>query len=55
MPRADRHRARLGREPVSIDEDALNAIALYSNGDARSLNLLELRLAAVPSTISAAT
>src|SRR5258707_2095464 len=40
----------LGTEPVSIEEDALNAIALYSNGDARSaLNLLELSLAAVPS------
>jgi len=40
----------LGSEPVSIDEDALNAIALYSNGDARSaLNLLELSLAAAPS------
>src|SRR6478609_6430551 len=40
----------LGTEPVSIDEDALNAIALYSNGDARSaLNLLELSLAAAPS------
>src|SRR6476646_6075225 len=39
----------LGNEPVSIDEDALNAIALYSNGDARSaLNLLELSLAAAP-------
>jgi putative ATPase len=40
----------LGNEPVTIDEDALNAIALYSNGDARSaLNLLELSLAAAPS------
>src|SRR5882757_8616612 len=40
----------LGTEPVSIDEDALTAIALYSNGDARSaLNLLELSLAAAPS------
>src|SRR6195256_1918475 len=40
----------LGKEPVSIDEEALNAIALYSNGDARSaLNLLELSLAAAPS------
>jgi putative ATPase len=40
----------LGNEPVSIDEDALTAIALYSNGDARSaLNLLELSLAAAPS------
>src|SRR4051812_3132369 len=30
----------LGTDPVSIDDDALNAIALYSNGDARSaLNL----------------
>src|SRR5215212_98606 len=26
----------LGNEPVSIEDDALNAIALYSNGDARS-------------------
>src|SRR5438270_9877759 len=33
----------LGTEPVSIDDDALHAIAMYSNGDARSaLNLLEL-------------
>jgi putative ATPase len=40
----------LGHEPVSIDEEALNAIALYSNGDARAaLNLLELSLAAAPS------
>src|SRR3954468_24626148 len=40
----------LGTEPVSIDDDALNAIALYSNGDARSaLNLFELSLAAAPS------
>jgi putative ATPase len=40
----------LGNEPVSIDDDALTAIALYSNGDARSaLNLLELSLAAAPS------
>jgi len=40
----------LGSEPVSIDEDALSAIALYANGDARSaLNLLELSLAAAPS------
>jgi putative ATPase len=40
----------LGNEPVSIDEEALNAIALYSNGDARAaLNLLELSLAAAPS------
>src|SRR6478736_3189033 len=40
----------LGSEPVSIDDDALTAIALYSNGDARSaLNLLELSLAAAPS------
>ncbi len=40
----------LGSEPVSIDDDALTAIALYANGDARSaLNLLELSLAAAPS------
>ena len=40
----------LGTEPVSIDDQSIDAIALYSNGDARSaLNLLELSLAAAPS------
>src|SRR5438552_2818305 len=39
----------LGRETVTVDEDALQAIALYANGDARSaLNLLELTVAAAP-------
>src|SRR5438046_2376044 len=39
----------LGRETVTVDEDALQAIALYANGDARSaLNLLELSVAAAP-------
>ncbi len=36
-------------EPVTIDDDALHAIALYANGDARSaLNLLELSVASAP-------
>ena len=39
----------LGAEAVAVDEDALHAIALYANGDARSaLNLLELSVAAAP-------
>src|SRR5665213_1633696 len=39
----------LGREAVSVDEAALQSIALYANGDARSsLNLLELSVAAAP-------
>jgi putative ATPase len=39
----------LGREPVSVDDDALRAMAMYANGDARSaLNLLELSVAAAP-------
>ena len=39
----------LGREAVSVDDGALQAIALYANGDARSaLNLLELSVAAAP-------
>jgi putative ATPase len=39
----------LGREAVTVDEAALQAIALYANGDARSaLNLLELSVAAAP-------
>src|SRR5438552_13232338 len=43
----------LGREAVTVDEDALQAIALYANGDARSaLNLLELSVAAAPKDAS---
>jgi putative ATPase len=39
----------LGREPVSVDADALHAMAMYANGDARSaLNLLELSVASAP-------
>ena len=39
----------LGAETVAVDEDALHAIAMYANGDARSaLNLLELSVAAAP-------
>src|SRR5713101_2585610 len=39
----------LGREPTTIDEESIGAIALYANGDARSaLNLLELSVAAAP-------
>jgi putative ATPase len=39
----------LASEAVSIDEESVNAIALYANGDARSaLNLLELTIAAAP-------
>ncbi|MGE5245829.1 MAG: replication-associated recombination protein A [Betaproteobacteria bacterium] len=39
----------LGREPVQVDEDALRAIAMAANGDARAaLNLLELSVAAAP-------
>ena len=45
---ADRERG-LGAEPVAVDEDALHAIAMYANGDARAaLNLLELSVAAAP-------
>jgi putative ATPase len=41
----------LGAEHVSIDEESVNAIALYANGDARSaLNLLELTISAAPQT-----
>ena len=40
----------LGAEAVSIDDESVNAIALYANGDARSaLNLLELTIASAPS------
>jgi len=39
----------LGREHVAVEDAALQAIALYANGDARSaLNLLELSVAAAP-------
>jgi putative ATPase len=39
----------LGREPIAIEEEALMAIAVYANGDARvALNLLELSAAAAP-------
>jgi putative ATPase len=39
----------LGREPANVEADALRAIALYANGDARvGLNLLELSVAAAP-------
>jgi putative ATPase len=45
---ADRERG-LGAEPLTIDDDALGAIAVYANGDARqALNLLELSAAAAP-------
>jgi putative ATPase len=39
----------LGREHAAVDTDAIRAIAMYANGDARSaLNLLELSVAAAP-------
>src|SRR5437660_5903333 len=39
----------LGRGPVDVEEQALQAIAVYANGDARvALNLLELSVAAAP-------
>jgi len=39
----------LGGDAVAVDEDALHAIAMYANGDARAaLNLLELSVAAAP-------
>jgi putative ATPase len=39
----------LGAEPVGIQDEAMRAIALYANGDARvALNLLELSVAAAP-------
>jgi putative ATPase len=44
----DRERG-LGAAGVAVDDDAIRAIALYANGDARSaLNLLELSVAAAP-------
>jgi putative ATPase len=40
----------LGGEAVDVDPDAIDAIALYANGDARAaLNLLELSVAGAPS------
>src|SRR5215213_5131158 len=40
----------LGGEAVDVDREAIDAIALYANGDARAaLNLLELSVAAAPS------
>jgi putative ATPase len=45
---SDRERG-LGHEQVEVDADAVDAIALYANGDARAaLNLLELTVAAAP-------
>jgi putative ATPase len=39
----------LGREAADVSDDALRAIAMYANGDARSaLNLLELSVGAAP-------
>jgi putative ATPase len=39
----------LGAERVAVDDDAVRAIAIYANGDARvALNLLELGVAAAP-------
>src|SRR5262245_25749022 len=39
----------LGNQAVNMDDDALTAMALYANGDARvALNLLELSVAAAP-------
>jgi putative ATPase len=44
----------LGRERVVVEADAISAIALYANGDARvALNLLELSVAAAPGSGSA--
>ena len=40
----------LGGEAVDVDPEAVDAIAIYANGDARAaLNLLELSVAAAPS------
>jgi putative ATPase len=39
----------LGREHAAVNDDAVRAIAMYANGDARvALNLLELSVAAAP-------
>jgi putative ATPase len=44
----DRERG-LGADAVAVDADALRAMAMYANGDARAaLNLLELSVAAAP-------
>ena len=41
----------LGRESVNVEDDALRAIAMYANGDARAaLNLLELSVVAASRT-----
>jgi putative ATPase len=41
----------LGREEVDVDAEALRAIALHANGDARAaLNLLELSVASAPAS-----
>jgi putative ATPase len=41
----------LGAQAADVEDEALNAIALYANGDARSaLNLLELSVSAAPLT-----
>jgi putative ATPase len=40
-----------GSEAINVSEDALQAVALYANGDARvALNLLELSVAAAPTS-----
>jgi putative ATPase len=45
---ADKTRG-LGNEPVTVDDQAVGAIAVYANGDARSaLNLLELSVGTAP-------
>jgi putative ATPase len=39
----------LGNEPVTVSDEAIQAIAIYANGDARSaLNLLELSVGTAP-------
>ena len=55
VARALRDPARgLGNEAVQVDDDALKAIAVYANGDARTaLNLLELSVAGA-ATVSGA-
>lgn len=41
----------LGSQPISIDDEALNALATYANGDARTaLNALELAASVAPET-----
>jgi putative ATPase len=42
----------LGQGPVEVEDQALQAIAVYANGDARvALNLLELSVAAAPEAL----